>query len=152
MHRIIYYYQTFIGMSLKDDTPITHIHLSAIHFGNNQDGTPYIHLNNYPPNNKKFDSVWKDMEKAKVKVIDHHDRGDIKLGPWRIVLVGGQNFLAFRPVDKILTDHSPCRPRCVAELDQRKPLLAKRVVPIVISVVEPALGGPGGQFPVQSIG
>ena len=65
MHRIIYYYQTFIGMSLKDDTPITHIHLSAIHFGNNQDGTPYIHLNNYPPNNKKFDSVWKDMEKAK---------------------------------------------------------------------------------------
>ena len=65
MHRIIYYYQTFIGMALKDDTPITHIHLSAIHFGNNQDGTPYIHLNNYPPNNKKFDSVWKDMEKAK---------------------------------------------------------------------------------------
>ena len=59
IHRIIYYYQTFIGLSsiLKSDTPVTHIHLSAIHFGVNTDGSPYIHLNNYPPNNKIFDSV-----------------------------------------------------------------------------------------------
>ena len=59
-NRIIYYYQTFNGLTsiLNKNTSVTHIHLSAIHFGNNQDGSPYIHLNNYPPNDKKFDSVW----------------------------------------------------------------------------------------------
>ena len=67
IHRIIYYYQTFIGLSsiLKSDTPVTHIHLSAIHFGVNTDGSPYIHLNNYPPDNKIFDLVWEDIAKAK---------------------------------------------------------------------------------------
>ena len=66
MDRIIYYYQTFSGLKsiLKENTPVTHIHLSAIHFGNNPDGSPYIHLNNYPPNDKKFDSVWKDLNEA----------------------------------------------------------------------------------------
>jgi len=65
-HRIIYYYQTFKGLSpiLKENPDVTHIHLSAVHFGNNPDGSPYIHLNNYPPENPKFDSVWKDIEKA----------------------------------------------------------------------------------------
>ena len=29
---------------------VTHIHLSSIHFGINNDGTYYIHLNDYPPN------------------------------------------------------------------------------------------------------
>jgi hypothetical protein len=35
MKRIIYYYQTFTDLSpiLKPDTPVTHIHLSSIHFG-----------------------------------------------------------------------------------------------------------------------
>ena len=61
--RIIYYYQTFSGLTsiLKQDTPVTHIHLSAIHFGNNPDGSPYIHLNNYPPDDKRFDSVWNEI-------------------------------------------------------------------------------------------
>ena len=64
--RIIYYYQTFSGLSsiLKQDTPVTHIHLSAIHFGNNPDGSPYIHLNNYPPGDKRFDSVWNEINEA----------------------------------------------------------------------------------------
>ena len=35
------------------------IHLSSIHFGEN-----YIHLNNNPPNDPIFDSVWSDCEKA----------------------------------------------------------------------------------------
>ena len=77
MSRIIYYYQTFIGLKLDNDTPITHIHLSAIHFGKNPDGSPYIHLNNYPPNNKVFDSVWKDIKKAK------------ELGIKIVLMVGG---------------------------------------------------------------
>ena len=77
MRRIIYYYQTFIGLKLDNDTPITHIHLSAIHFGKNPDGSPYIHLNNYPPNNKVFDSVWKDIKKAK------------ELGIKIVLMVGG---------------------------------------------------------------
>ena len=61
--RIIYYYQTFSGLTSihKQDTPVTHIHLSAIHFGNNPDGSPYIHLNNYPPDDKRFDSVWNEI-------------------------------------------------------------------------------------------
>lgn len=62
--RIIYYYQTFIPITLYlfTDPFITHIHLSSIHFGNNTDGSPYIHLNDYPPDNKEFDEVWKNME------------------------------------------------------------------------------------------
>lgn len=66
-HKIIYYYQTFTGLSsiLYSDSPVTHIHLSAVHFGNNPDGTPYIHLNNYPPENSKFDTVWDELAQAK---------------------------------------------------------------------------------------
>ena len=64
--KIIYYYQTFSGLDkiLYPNNPVTHIHLSAIHFGNNSDESPYIHLNDFPPTNKKFDSVWNDLQKA----------------------------------------------------------------------------------------
>ena len=60
-HRIIYYYQTFKGLKdiLVPDTMVTHIHVSSIHFGNNLDNSPYIHLNDYDPNNKIFDDVWR---------------------------------------------------------------------------------------------
>jgi chitinase len=76
--KIIYYYQTFCGLKsiLVKDTPVTHIHLAATHFGynDNVDGiqTPYIHLNNYPPDDPKFQNVWKDLVSAKnlgIKVI-----------------------------------------------------------------------------------
>ena len=64
MKRIIYYYQTFTDLSpiIKTNTPVSHIHLSSIHFGldNNK---PYIHLNDYEPTNSKFDKVWDDMKK-----------------------------------------------------------------------------------------
>ena len=65
-HRIIYYYQTFNGLKdiLKSDTDVTHIHVSSIHFGNNLDNSPYIHLNDYDPDNKIFDNVWKELEEA----------------------------------------------------------------------------------------
>ncbi len=75
--RIIYYYQTFVGMKSllsNKENLITHIHLSSIHFGYNTDcygknPTPYIHLNNCPPDDPQFVQVWKDMEEAKNKGI-----------------------------------------------------------------------------------
>ena len=72
--RIIYYYQTFVGLKdiLTPDTKVTHLHLSSIHFGLDNNNNPYIHLNNNLPNSKLFDSVWSDLESAKqhgIKVI-----------------------------------------------------------------------------------
>ena len=80
-HRIIYYYQTFSTLRPILDNPtqcgVTHIHLSAFHFGSNDDGTPYIHLNDYPPENNKFTNVWTEMKEA-------HEKG-IKI----IMMLGG---------------------------------------------------------------
>ena len=72
--RIIYYYQTFNGLQsiLTPDTKVTHIHLSSIHFGSDENNNPYIHLNDHNPNDKIFDSVWEDIKKAKqlgIKII-----------------------------------------------------------------------------------
>lgn len=72
--KIIYYYQTFTGLEsiLQDNSPVTHVHLSAIHFGIEDDGVPYIHLNNFSPNYSKYDKVWIDVKKAQdlgIKVI-----------------------------------------------------------------------------------
>ena len=66
MSRIIYYYQTFCGLEkiLVKNTPVTHIHLSSIHFGLDINLKPYIHLNDCSPYTKYFDSVWSDIEKA----------------------------------------------------------------------------------------
>lgn len=67
MSKIIYYYQTFQNLNyLKNINfkTVTHLHLSSIHFGKNDDGTNYIHLNNDDPLNKTFDSLWNDMEDA----------------------------------------------------------------------------------------
>ena len=65
--RIIYYYQTLTDLSpiLFENTPVTHIFLSAFHFGNNPDKSPYIHLNDHDPLNEKFDKVWKQLIVAK---------------------------------------------------------------------------------------
>ena len=64
--RIIIYYQTFVDLTslinlIKDNTNtiITDITLASIHFGYNNDNTPYIHLNNNPPSDKSFESVIK---------------------------------------------------------------------------------------------
>lgn len=58
--KIIYYYQTFCG--LKNIEGVTHIHLAATHFGEDSNGEPYIHLNNYSPYNSIFDSVWDELQ------------------------------------------------------------------------------------------
>jgi hypothetical protein len=64
--KILFYYQTFTGLQpiLCGSTPVTHIHLSSIHFGVETDGRPYIHLNNESPYSDKFDNVWKELEQA----------------------------------------------------------------------------------------
>jgi len=68
--RIIYYYQTFIGLeNILENSPVTHIHLSSIHFGNNNDGSPYIHLNNNNPDSDIFNKLWIDIKKAQEKGI-----------------------------------------------------------------------------------
>ena len=78
MPKAIFYYQTFYDsnkdfISLKpvlyEDSPITHIHLSSIHFGFNKDSSRYIHINNRTPDNSYFDKVWDDLKLAKSKGI-----------------------------------------------------------------------------------
>lgn len=70
--KIIYYYQTFVGLDkiINDNhNVVTHIHLSSIHFGLDDNAKPYIHLNNNDPRDQKFDSVWNDLKKCKEKGI-----------------------------------------------------------------------------------
>ena len=61
--KIIYYYQTLIGLKsiLEEETPTAHV-LSSIHFGKNQDGSPYIHLNDHTPDDTLFDDCWKELK------------------------------------------------------------------------------------------
>jgi hypothetical protein len=75
--RIIYYYQTFCGLtdilSLSNPSEtVTHIHLGSIHFGIKQIESQYIHLNDNSPYDSSFDTVWKELElcvKKGVKVV-----------------------------------------------------------------------------------
>jgi len=64
--KIILYYQTFTDITpvIIKNSPVTHIHVAAIHFGKDENGDPYIHLNNYSPYNNKFDDMWEKMELA----------------------------------------------------------------------------------------
>ena len=66
--KIIIYYQTFCGLDKiinnNSTNNITHIHLSSIHFGTDQNNNKYIHLNDYSPYDKTFTKVWDDLEKA----------------------------------------------------------------------------------------
>ena len=63
--RIIYYYQTFepgLYNLFNKGNVVTHIHLASIHFGNDGNGNPYIHLNDNDPRDKMFDHVWEDLK------------------------------------------------------------------------------------------
>ena len=64
--KILAYYQTFTSLEpiLLDNPVVTHIHVSSIHFGVDQNDNPYIHLNNNSPWDKKFDTVWQELEEA----------------------------------------------------------------------------------------
>lgn len=64
MSRVVFYYQTFQGLDIMQLQDVTHIHLSSIHFGVEQDGQPYIHLNNTYPDDPTFNNVWSDVEQA----------------------------------------------------------------------------------------
>ena len=62
--KIIYYYQTLVGLQPilnEQELSCTHIILSSIHFGKNKDGSPYIHLNNYPPQDSRFVKCWDEL-------------------------------------------------------------------------------------------
>ena len=64
MNRIVYYYQTFIGLENLlnlEHIPVTHIHVAAIHFGMNM-GENYIHLNDHPPSSSIFNTLWSETE------------------------------------------------------------------------------------------
>ena len=62
--RVIYYYQTFIGLEKMMSHPedIDVIIVSSIHFGLNSDATPYIHLNDNPPSSNKFKNLWEQLD------------------------------------------------------------------------------------------
>ncbi len=64
MNRIIYYYQTLVDIEpIIISKEVTHIHLSSIHFGYN-DNKPYIHLNDNHPDDPKFYNMWKMIYQA----------------------------------------------------------------------------------------
>lgn len=72
--KIIYYYQTFCGLGdiiNNPSSPVTHIHLSSIHFGY-ESSKPYIHLNDSVPDSGKFNTVWRELvflSKRNIKTI-----------------------------------------------------------------------------------
>ena len=78
-NKVCYYYQTFVGLDkiLEEPNIIDTIIVSSIHFGNNKDGTPYIHLNDLNPDDKKFDILW---NQTKILVTDHNKEIILMLG------------------------------------------------------------------------
>jgi len=65
---ITLYYQTFTPLVLPPQ--VTNLHLSALHFGTEDDGQPYIHLNDYYPDHPMYNSVWEQLQAlTNVKII-----------------------------------------------------------------------------------
>lgn len=99
-NKIIIYYQTFCSIAplLQKPYPVTHIHLSSIHFGTNPDSSAYIHLNDHSPDDPKFNNVWKELTQAS------------KLGIKIVLMVGGAGgafgdlFSEFETYYKLLYD------------------------------------------------
>jgi hypothetical protein len=61
MNKIIYYYQTFIGLENilnQKQKIVTDIIISSLHFGLDMNNNPYIHLNDFTPDDKQFDEMW----------------------------------------------------------------------------------------------
>jgi len=85
-NRIVIYYQTLIDLAplinlIKTSTIplVTEITLASIHFGYNEDKSPYIHLNNEDPESDKFKNVF--LQLAQIKALSR----DIKIH----LLIGG---------------------------------------------------------------
>jgi len=68
MSQVVYYYQTFVGLKdlIQNPEIVDTIIVSSIHFGLNDDHTPYIHLNDLPPNDPKFNDMWKEVAGLKL--------------------------------------------------------------------------------------
>ena len=82
--RIILYYQTLIDLNplinlIKNykDSIVTDITLASIHFGYNNN-TPYIHLNNYSPSNKKFINTYSQLKE--IKKLDNNININLLIG------------------------------------------------------------------------
>ena len=80
MFRNVYYYQTFVGLKpvLENSNAVSVLNVSSIHFGKDDSGKPYIHLNNLPPNDSTFEKLWEQTKQAS-------DKG-IKI----VLMVGGE--------------------------------------------------------------
>ena len=63
--RVIYYYQTFIGLKdILEQNPLSVTYIvSSIHFGY-KNNKPYIHLNDNDPNDEKFNNLWSELKIA----------------------------------------------------------------------------------------
>ena len=69
--KIIYYYQTLTSLKpILTNHTVSHIHLSAIHFGTDKNNKPYIHLNDNSPYDSIYDEVWKELFIATQNKID----------------------------------------------------------------------------------
>ncbi len=66
MSRVLVFYQTFVDLNplLALPSKVTDIHVASIHFGHDDTGEVYIHLNDDWPDAKQFDRVWAQLEKA----------------------------------------------------------------------------------------
>ena len=71
MSKIIYYYQTFTGLKPILDSSIkpTHIHLSSFHFGENDKEGKYIHINDYQPQDVRYNILWDEILAARYQGI-----------------------------------------------------------------------------------
>ena len=74
--KVLIYYQTITTLKdiLVKNSPVTHIHVSSIHFGLDVSSRPYIHLNNISPYHYTFKAMWEELEEAynlgiKVKIM-----------------------------------------------------------------------------------
>lgn len=71
MFRNVYYYQTFVGLKpvLENSNAVSVLNVSSIHFGKDDSGKPYIHLNDLPPDDSTFDKLWEQTKQASDKGI-----------------------------------------------------------------------------------
>lgn len=70
---VAYYYQTLCGLrDILEQKPcaVTHIYLSSLHFGtDSRSGEKYLHLNDFHPDDARFDAVWQELRQASAQGI-----------------------------------------------------------------------------------
>ena len=109
--RITIYYQTLVDLQPVIDNPygLTHVHLSSIHFGSNDDSSPYIHLNNNDPRDSKFNKPWEQLKELK----DKH-------GVSIILMVGG----AGGAYDTLFSNYTTYLPILIELLHEKKDIIS----------------------------